>query len=647
MSNHSSSGPPEPISKIRKLIQRLVFVIAVSASLYHIYLGLTGVLEAYQMRSLHLGFLLPISFLLFPMFKERKESSWLTVDIAFFIMSAFSILYLGVFEYERIINRIAYVDSLTALDLIAGVVLVLCILEATRRIIGWSMVVIAIIAMLYALYGNILPGPFSHTGNSFDRMIEQLVFTTEGIFGIPLAASATFIFLFVLFGVFLEKSGVGQFFIDFSYALAGRARGGPAKMSVVASSLMGSISGSSTANVTSTGAYTIPLMKNVGYKPSFAGGVEAAASTGGQILPPVMGAASFLLAEFVGISYTTVIIAALIPALLYFVSVGFVVHFQAVKNGIVGLSKEEVPQWSSVLKNVHLSIPLIVIVTALFLGYTPYLAALIALASVVVVGAIKKATRMSLKQIIVTLRDGAKATIMIAVTCATAGIIIGVASQTGIGITFASAVIGLAQGQFLIILPLVMIASIILGMGLPTSAAYIMVAAIAVPALVELEVSVLAAHLFALYFGVFSGITPPVAISSYAAAGIADSKPMGTSLTAFKIAIPAFIIPYIFVFHNELLMQGEWYEIIYTTVTALIGVIILAASIVGCYLQKMNWLERIVLFLAAFGMISFNNVLIPSFSFLVIVIITGVQCIHIKKNRNTEDRFEPKQLGDL
>ncbi|WP_053218220.1 TRAP transporter permease [Virgibacillus senegalensis] len=629
-----------------KVIQGLVFIIAVCASLFHIYLGLTGVLESYKMRGLHLAFLLPISFLLYPLAKSKRNNVTLLVDFILFILSTISILYLSVFEYDRIITRMAYVESLTPLDLMVGIALILCILEATRRIIGWSMVIVSLAAIVYALYGNLLSGPLAHTGVSFDRLIEQLAFTTEGIFGIPLAASATFIFLFVLFGVFLEKSGVGQFFIDFSYALTGRSRGGPAKMSVLASGLMGSISGSSTANVTSTGAYTIPLMKKVGYKPSFAGGIEAAASTGGQILPPVMGAASFLLAEFVGLSYTSVIIAALIPAVLYFLSVGFVVHFQAVKMDIKGLPKADVPKWSYVLKNAHLSIPLFVIIVALFLGYTPYLAALVALASVVIVGAVKKATRMSLKQIVVTLSEGAKATIMIAVTCAAAGIIIGVASQTGIGIAFTSTVIGLAQGHFFVILPLVMIASIILGMGVPTSAAYIMVAAIAVPALVELNVSVLAAHLFALYFGVFSGITPPVAISSYAAAGIAGAKPMQTSLMAFKIAIPAFIIPYIFVFHNELLLQGEWYDIVYAVMTALIGIITLSASIVGCYLRRMNWLERLALFSASLGMISFNNIIIPIISLFVIVAVTIMQIVHGKRNK-INGAIQTQQIKNL
>ncbi|WP_079474043.1 TRAP transporter permease [Marinococcus halophilus] len=628
-----SSNSPNQSWDISKIIKSIIFIIAVSASLFHIYLGLTGVLESFKMRSLHLAFLLPVSFLIYPLMKDKSNIITLLIDISMFVISSLTILYLSVFEYERIVNRIAYVEGLTTLDFLVGVILILSILEATRRIIGWSMVIIALAAILYALYGNLMIGPFAHTGVSFERLIEQLAFTTEGIFGIPLAASATFIFLFVLFGVFLEKSGVGQFFIDFSYAIAGRSRGGPAKTSVVASSLMGSISGSSTANVTSTGAYTIPLMKNVGYKPAFAGGIEAAASTGGQILPPVMGAAAFLLAEFVGLSYTAVITAALIPALLYFISIGFVVHFQAVKMGIVGLPKEKIPKWKYVLKNAHLSIPLVIIIIALFLGYTPYLAALIALASVVLVGAIKKSTRMSFRKLVITLSQGAQATVMIAVTCAAAGIIIGVASQTGIGITFASNVIGLAQGHLLLILPLVMIASIILGMGVPTSAAYIMVAAIAVPALVDLGVSVLAAHLFALYFGVFSGITPPVAISSYAAAGIAKAKPMSTSLVAFKIAIPAFIIPYIFVFHNELLLQGDWLDIIYAIITALIGVIILAAAIVGCYLKETNLLERLLLLAAALGMISFNSVIIPIISFVIILAITVMQIVVIKKKK--------------
>ncbi|MCM3760332.1 TRAP transporter permease [Alkalihalobacillus oceani] len=625
-----------------KVIKIIVFLITVSASIYHVYFGLTGVLEAFKMRGLHLAFLLPVSFLIYPLIKGKSSISTLIIDIMLFIVSFISILYLTVLDYERIINRMIYVDRLTSLDLLFGVILIVSILEATRRIVGNSMVIIAFIAIVYALFGNLLSGPFSHTGVSFERLIEQLAFTTEGIFGIPLAASATYIFLFVLFGVFLEKSGVGQFFIDFSYAAAGHYKGGPAKVSVIASALMGSIAGSSTANVTSTGAYTIPLMKRVGYKPAFAGGIEAAASTGGQILPPVMGAAAFILAEFVGIPFTSVIIAAVVPAILYFVGIWFSVHFQAVKMGLKGLPKEEMPKWRYVLKHIHLSLPIIVIVAALFYGYTPYLAALVAIASTIIVSLLRKSTRMSWRQIIMTLSAGAKSMIMIGVTCAAAGIIIGVFSLTGLGITFTSTVVGFAQGNLILVLIMVMLASIILGMGLPTSAAYIMVAAIAVPILVDLGINVLAAHLFALYFGVFSGITPPVAISSYAAAGIAGAKPMMTSLIAFKIAIPAFLIPYIFVFHNELLLQGEWLAIGVTIVTAVIGIMFLSVSLSGAFLKEINMIERLALLVVSISIISTNNFIILFCNAMIVAFITWRQVISMKNEaeQNNKGREE-------
>ncbi len=597
-----------------------VFYIALAASIFHIYLMFTGVLESFKMRAIHLAFLMPLAFLVYPLRKKSSKNIFSVIDFTLFIVSISALLYLSMIEYDRFLSRWAYVDPLTALDIVAGVVLIICVLEATRRVIGSALAIIAVAALLYGLFGENLPGILAHSGFSFTRTIDHLVFTTEGIFGIPLGASATFIFLFVLFGEFLVRSGGGQFFIDLAYSIAGKSKGGPAKMSIFSSALMGTVSGSAVGNVASTGVYTIPLMRKVGYTRAFSGAVEATASTGGQILPPVMGAAAFIIAEYLGMPYIEVAAAALIPALLFFLGVLCMVHFQAGKMNLSGLPKEELPKLKEVLlKQGHLSIPLIVILVVLFNGFTPYLAAGYALISVVIVSAFQAATRMSIKDIIYALSKGAQSSILIAVTCACAGIVVGIASQTGIGSRFSSIVIHLSQDILLLALPLVMIASIILGMGIPTTAAYIMVSAIAVPALVELNVLPLAAHLFALYFAVVSVITPPVAMGAFAASAIAGSKPMYTGLLSMKIGAAAYVVPYLFVFNNELLLIGSNFSIAFNIITAMIGIVAMAASLSGYFMTHVNVNERVLLIVISLALINDTGPLISIISGLVFI----------------------------
>jgi len=504
-------------------------------------------------------------------------------------------------------------------------VLLVTVLEATRRIVGWSMVWVCLFAIGYALFGHLAPGAFAYSGSSFLELLDQLVFTTEGIFGIPLAASATFIFLFILFGKFLERSGAGAFFMDLAFALAGRTRGGPAKVAVLASGFIGSISGSATANVASTGSYTIPLMKKSDYPPEFAGAVEAAASTGGQLLPPIMGAASFLMAEFVGIPYTSLIVAAAIPAILFFLSVGSAVHFETIKLGLSRVSEVDIPRLGDLLRRIHLIAPLFVVVIIMFLGYTPYLSAVIALVSVLVVASILASTRMGPKEIVSTLVDGAKDAVLITVTTAAAGIVIGVASETGIGVRFASMVVNLSGGNLYLLLIFIMIASLILGMGLPTSAAYIMVAAIAIPGMIDAGIFPLSAHLFALYFGVFSAVTPPVAITAYAAAGIAKANPMVTGLKAFRLSIPAFIIPYAFVVHPEMLLEGTVPDILTVILFVTVGVIAFSSAAVGYYATKLNPLFRLLMLAGSLGLMLSDRIYVSLVSLACVVGIAVFQ----------------------
>lgn len=589
---------------LAELAGKVVFVMGLLAACFHLYTSAAGILEAYKMRTTHLMFLLPMAFLIFPAARKGKFSKPGWMDFIWFAVVLAGLLYLSQIAYDRLLLRIPFVSPLTALDYAVAIFLIVAVLEATRRVAGWGMVVVCLVAIAYAFFGKYLHGRLRHTGTTVLRMAEQMCLSTNGIFGSTVAASATFIFMFTLFGEFLEFSGAGKFFIDLAFALTGKAKGGPAKMAVVASGLMGMISGSSTANVTSTGVYTIPLMKKTGYRPVFAGAVEASASTGGQILPPVMGAASFLLAEYVGISYLSLCVAAAIPAVLYFVAIFIAVHFEANRVGLKGVEpgKDQVSWKWLLIHKCYLLAPLVVIIITMIMGFSAYKAALYGIGVIVLILLAEKKGRLDVRGLIRALAKGGRGAVMIAVTCAAAGIVIGVSNETGIGVKFASIIISLGRGNLYMVLPMVMLASIVLGMGLPTSAAYIMVAAIAVPALIKMGCNAMASHLFALYFGVFSGITPPVAISAYAAAGLADSPPMKTGWMAVGLSLPAFIIPYAFIFNPALILQGTPAGTAWMIFVALIGIAGMAAGVIGCIFVPMKKWQRFAIVILAIVM---------------------------------------------
>ena len=490
--------------------------------------------------------------------------------------------------------------------LVVGIIAILLVLEITRRTVGPELPIVAIVFLAYARFGPYLPSPLNHRGFSISRIVEHTFLTTEGIFGTPLMVSSTFVFLFILYGAFLEKTGVGQLFIDLAFAATGHMRGGPAKTAVLASGLMGSISGSSVANTVTTGAFTIPAMKKVGYSPEFAGAVEAAASTGGQIMPPVMGAAAFIMSEMTGIPYFQIVTAAAIPAILYYLAVGTMVHFEALKTGLVGLPKEQLPKARDTMKRGwHLMIPLIAILYFLTVAqWTPFKAAYWSIIIAVVVAMLKKETRIGIKDILGALESGARSAVGVASACACAGIVVGVVTLTGLGLKFASLIIDVAGGNLLATLFLTMVASLILGMGLPTTAKYIVLATMAAPALVQLGVPLIAAHLFILYFGVVADITPPVALAAYAGAGIAGGNAMKTGFLALKLALAGFLIPYIFALSPGLLLVDvTWFEALHTFITALVGIISLAAGVQGWLLTKTQLYERALLIVSAFALI--------------------------------------------
>ena len=579
----------------------VISAICIVFAIFQLYTATFGILDAHLQRAIHLAFGFLLIFLLYPARKSWSRTAMNPIDVAFALVSAATAMYIFV-NYQELVMR---AGMNTETDFVIGVIGTLMVFEAARRVVGWPMITVAFVFMLYAFFGPYIPGILAHRGVGVQEMFDHLWYTTEGIFGTPMGVSSTFIYLFILFGSYLETTGLGKFFIDLANAVAGWAAGGPAKVAVLSSGLMGTVSGSSVGNVAGTGAFTIPMMKKLGYRPSFAGAVEAAASTGGQLMPPVMGAAAFLMAEFVGVPYFDVVKAAVIPALLYYIGVWLGVHYEAKKFGLKGTPREELPKFKDLfLEKGHLAIPLAVIVYLLVSGYTPMRAALAAIVLSIVCACLRKSTRISPRQIVQGLIDGSKGVLGVLIACATAGIIIGVVTKTGVGLKVATALLDLSGGMLLPAMFFTMITSLILGMGVPTTANYVITSTIAAPALIQMNVPVLAAHMFAFYFGIVADVTPPVALAAYAGAGIAGANPMRTGVTAAKLAIAAFIVPYIFVLSPELLMiNATAPTIIYSALTALVGMWGVSMAMIGFCQNVLNWLQRIMFFAGGLCMI--------------------------------------------
>lgn len=579
----------------------IICTVCILFSGFQLYTAIFGVLDAHLQRTIHLCFGLVLIFLLYPARKSWSREKMNPLDAILAVLSVVATMYLVV-NYKELVTR---AGMNTPTDIAIGVIGVLLVFEATRRTVGWPMLTVALVFLAYAFLGPYMPGILAHRGVSFDELVSHLYFTTEGIFGVPMGVSSTFIFLFILFGAYLDATSLGKFFIDFANALAGWAVGGPAKVAVLSSGLMGTVSGSSVANVAGTGSFTIPMMKKLGYRPSFAGAVEAAASTGGQLMPPVMGAAAFLMAEFVGVPYIEVVKAAVIPALLYYTGIWLSVHYEAKKYGLKGTPREELPKFGPLLREKgHLALPLIVIVYLLVTGYTPMRAALYAIGLTIVCACLRKNTRITFKQFVEGLIVGAQSVLGVLIACASAGIIIGVVTKTGVGLKLATALLDLAGGKMLPAMFFTMITSLILGMGVPTTANYVITSTIAAPALVQMHVPVLAAHMFAFYFGIVADVTPPVALAAYAGAGIAGANPMKTGVTAAKLAIAAFVVPYIFVLAPQLLMiNATAPTILMAMVTAIIGMWGLSLAMIGFCQHPLNVLQRIAFFIGGLCLI--------------------------------------------
>ena len=596
-------------TKLRSLggaVSKIVSFIAIAMSLFHLYTAVFGVFESILQRSAHLGFALILVFAIYkPLNRATKNDHRISVIDWVLILLSIGCYSYFVSNASDISSRMSYVMPLTTMQVVIGIVAGILLIEATRRVIGNVLIIIIVLFLAYGFWGHLIPGTLGHREFTMMWTVDHLFYTVTGVFGTPLGVSSTFIFIFILFGKFLEVSGAGKFFIDLSVAGMGKYRGGPAKTAIIASSALGTISGSAVANTVTTGAFTIPLMKKTGYKKDFAGAVEAVSSTGGQIMPPIMGASAFIIASYLGIPYMDVAIAAIIPALLFYICLYAQVDLRAVKTGLVGLNKDELPNtWDVFKKGFVYFIPLIVIVVMLVGGSSPMKAGIYSIATTVIIAFLTRYERINFRKIIAALDLGARASLETAVACAASGIIIGIIGLTGIGLKFSSLIIQLSGGILFVTLIFTMITSIVLGMGLPTVAAYIVQVPLTIPALIELGVTPLAAHLFVFYFAALSAITPPVALAAFAAAGLSGSDPMRTGMTALKLGLAAFIVPFFFVYGEELIMIGSPLAIILSAITAIIGIIGIACAVEGWLLRRCSWIERIILVVGSITLVA-------------------------------------------
>ncbi|MBS4085024.1 MAG: TRAP transporter permease [Rhizobiales bacterium] len=583
------------------LYRVLTIMVALAMGLYHIWVILFGSSEALLFRGTHVLFAVTLTLLLYTTFSRKQDEAPGILDYAVLAISIAPVIYV-LWNQQYIDERTPFgIDPMLPWDIIMSIIMVVVVLEATRRVIGLALPLTAIVFLVYG---------FWLFRNEPTRVLEQLYMGTEGIFGIPISVSATYVLIFVLFGAFMERTGTGQLFMDFAMALTGHTAGGPGKVAVVSSSLFGTISGSAVANVMVDGPISIPLMKRSGFPAHFAAGVEATASTGGQIMPPIMGAAAFLLAQNLQVSYSQVIIWALIPAILYYVACFCAVHFEAKRNGIHGVPRSELPQFKIVMaERGHLFLPIIIILVVMYSGYSAPLAALAGTAACFPVAALRKSTRVNctLQNLIEAFYDGAKNALGVALACACAGIVIGVVTQTNLGIIFTQYVTHISQNTLLLALVLTMVAAIVLGMGMPTTPAYIILTALLIPAIIKLGVDEPAAHMFAFYFAVLSAITPPVALAVFAAAGIAKADLWKSGMAAVKVGAAGFIVPFMFVYEPALLMiHDSWGWILWRFVLALVGIAMLSGGLHGYFVDRASTWQRIVLVAAGFALVAPN-----------------------------------------
>jgi len=611
----------------------VVTFLGVSLTVFHIYTGYYGTFPSQKQGAVHLGTALGLIFLLFPFKKGQqlfqKTVPWYDLILAFLAMY---VTYYKVINFDSLIQGVTW--GYSEYDTVLSIIGIVLLLEATRRTVGIPIVIVAIVMISYALFGNYIPTRIlSHQGYEITDAATRLWYRDSGVFGTPLQISAKYIFLFLFFGVILVHTRIGQFFNDLAFGLTGRFTGGTAKAAVVASALQGMVSGSSVGNTVASGSFTIPMMKNAGFRPEFAAGTEASASTGGQIMPPIMGAAAFIMMEYLGVSYAYIMAAAVFPASLYFLGIFIGTHFEAKRLKILGLPTSELPNVKEQMKKYgYMLLPLFVIIGTVMIGYTPQRAAIYGIITAFLVSLIRKETRLGIRKTIYVLEQGARVALPVIAAVATAGIIAGVVSMTGLGAKFAASIIALSGGILFLALFFTMIACLILGMGLPTTANYVVTATIAAPALINgFDLAPIAVHMFVFYFGIVADITPPVCLAAYAGAGIARANPFKSGVTAVKLAIAAFIIPYVFVYSPILVMENVTIvPLILTVITAILGMIAVSSAMIGYFIRSSKFYERIALFIGGILLI------IPDAKYSLVGFLLAMIIWFIQKQRDDD-----------
>ncbi len=570
----------------------------VAASVFQLYTATFGIFQPRIQRGVHLLFLLPAAFILFPARRKATDERLGWFDLLLAFMAVLPPLYIIV-NADRLTERLEFVDPVLPIQLILGAVMIVLMLEAIRRAVVPAMAILIAAFLAYMYVAPYLSGIFYAKAPAFDELVEmQYLITDSGMFGAITGVSATFVALFVIFGAFMEITKTGQFFTDLACRLAGRSYGGPAKIAVISSGLFGSISGVAAANVYSTGVFTIPMMKKLGYRRRFAGAVEAAASTGGMLMPPVMGAGAFVMAEITGISYIKIVVAAMLGSILYYVSLVLRVHYTARRQNLAGLD-EDLVSYRQILKDSYLLIPMVILVVLLVRGYSPFLSADVSILVTFMISFLKRDTWMTPARIWETLRISGQNMVMIALACAGAGMVVSIVTHTGLALGIATVITNWSGGHLLPALFLIMITSLVLGMGLPCTPAYIIAITIGGPAMLAMNCAMLPSHLFVFYFAILAGITPPVCVPAYCAAAIAGSEPLETGFEAFRLALVGFLIPYVFIFNPALLMRGTVMEILTVMVGLFIVVVLLAASLSGFFNSELRWFGRFILGAAA------------------------------------------------
>ncbi|HJF28684.1 TRAP transporter permease [Acinetobacter bohemicus] len=636
---------------INKSVRWFIAALAISYSLFHLYITFNPLPELIQ-RAAHVSIGLALIFLLYParQASSRQKVAW--TDWIWVIASFASFFYLFK-EYQAIMTTRGGIPN--TLDIVFSIITVVLVVEAARRVMGWMLPILGLIFLSYPFVSHFdwMPDRLLTRPYTFSDIFGQMYLKTEGLYSSAIGASVTFIFLFILFGAFLAKSGMGKLFNDLAMALAGHKQGGPAKVAVISSGFMGSINGTAVANVVGTGSFTIPLMKKIGYHKNFAGAVEASASVGGQILPPVMGASAFIMAETTGVSYGTIALAAVLPALLYYLGVMAQVHFRAGRDNLKGVPKADLPRVKEVLKERgHLLLPIVALVFFLFQSIPVSYAAVYTILLTIVVAAFRKSTRMGPKEILEALADGAKQSLSVMAACAVVGIIIGVVSLTSFGSVMTSSIMSIGAGSLFLTLFFTMIASMILGMGLPSIPAYIITATMAAPALANFDIPILVAHMFVFYFGLFANITPPVALAAFAGAGIAGGDPMRTGFLALRLSLAGFIVPFLFVYNPAMLMIDTtdiavnakefalpaWNVILSITVTSIVGILALGAAVEGYFKTALNWFWRIFLGVGALMMIVPETMTDIIGTFMVIIAI-GFNIVQARKENTVTTKI--------